>query len=182
MLILLTTPAVIASIAVLQVTDNQYALVRSGYVMVPLLSWTYMIANSAWNQSEEIVKELVEIQYKLRWAVARRNLLSWYQEGIFSRLLHGPIQNSIQVGLLRMKSANSESEISRILDEIISRIDEAIVQLSEENRFTRNESASITDIKKTWQQIASVNVIFPIDCQEQLAHDPAAQSIAVDLV
>lgn len=182
MLILLTTPAVIASIAVLQATDNPYALVLSGYVMVPLLTWVYMIANAALKQSDWIVKELVEIQHKLRWAIARRNLLSWYQEGVFSRLLHGPIQNSIQVGLLRMKSAKSESEISCILDEIINRIDEAIVQLSDENRVTRNESASITDIKKTWQQIASVDVTFPTDCQEQLAHDPAAQSIAVDLV
>ncbi|MEN9923710.1 MAG: hypothetical protein RIS09_1224, partial [Actinomycetota bacterium] len=112
----------------------------------------------------------------------RINLLSWYQQGIISRLLHGPIQNSIQVGLIKIQSTTSTDDQNEILGEVLQRIDEAIREVTNESNSSSLETEALAKIPDIWAGVAQIQVILPDDCRVRLMHDVAALSITVDLV
>ncbi len=181
-LVVITSPSVIATVLILRDTQNPYAFVLPGFITVPLMGWIFIVGNAAFYQSAIILEELKESKHKLSWSIARINLLSWYQQGIISRLLHGAIQNSIQVGLTRIQSARSEVEQREVLKEVISRIDDAIREVSDETQFSRTESEALANIVTTWTGVASIHVSLSETSEAQLQLDPASFSITVDLI
>ncbi len=182
LLFLLALPSSFVTVYVLRDTSYPFASFATGLITIPLICWLLMAGNSAQYQTNAIENELRGIKLQLNWLIARINLLSWFQQGVISRLLHGVIQNSIQAGLIRIQGVSDEKDKSAIIESVIQRIENAIRQFSNEEQFASAESIAIAEISKTWDGIAEVNVVIDEVSKKAIENDAASLSITVDLV
>jgi hypothetical protein len=178
----LAIPPALSTTVALRNSDDPFVYVVPALVVTPLVSWLITIGRAAWYLGRDITIDLERTRDELRWAMARINSLSWYHRGFVSRLLHGPIQNTIQVGIMRLRSADDDAASEAILASVIKRIDEEIHSSTQAAALARIELKAIRDVTKTWGGVAEVGVSMSGDCRAALSADPAAASIVVDLV
>jgi signal transduction histidine kinase len=179
--IVVSLPAVMAQRLVLADTDNPNIFVVATIVAIPIVGWLILTGSAALALTRSLTQELTAIRDDIQWAVARINLLNWYRKGLISRLLHGPIQNSVQVALLRLKSAD-ENKSSEIISEVIQRIDRALQEILDPQISAKLERQTLEEISETWKGIAEISLRISQSCQEALRFDPATATIVTDLL
>lgn len=179
--LLISIPAVITQRIALADTDNRNIYVVATLVVTPVFGWMIITGTAAIGLSNELTQKLREIRDELRWVIARINLLSWYRKGVISRLLHGPVQNSLQVAVLRLRSAD-ESETTQIINEVFSRVDTSLKELLDPNISGPLELQTLQSIRETWQSIAEISIEVSESFREACENDLAAASIVTDLV
>ena len=177
--LLIAAPPAFGSMIALQGTSRSDAFVIPTFVAVPVLGWLILIGNSAREQSLKVSRELELIQRKLRWHIARINLLAWYQQGLTSRMMHGPIQNAIHVGILRLKTLDNEEDAGTVIRSIIQRIESVIELLS--NQIPSNPQSSLKAIAITWEGVAKISSQGTDEVMQSL-DDPATAGILQDLI
>lgn len=169
---------VVASAIVLRGTDNPHIYYPAGFILIPIFAWLVVITRASWLRLIELTKELEFTRQRLEWLGARINLLSWYHRGFIFRLLHGPIQNTIQVGLMQMQAHESEND-GAVLDSIIHRIE---ISVREALVASHTRLESLQQVKDMWSSLVEVDVELAPECLAALADDSAAANIVVDLV
>jgi two-component sensor histidine kinase len=175
-------PSSFLTVYVLRDTPYPFASFSISLVAIPLITWTLTIGNAARNESYTIIEKLEEIRGTLNWSIARINLLSWYHQGIISRLMHGTVQNSIHVGLFMIQTESNESKHKNIITDVIENIDLAIQQLSKQERNTSLDFAALMDLPEAWKGIASIDISIDEKSRAILSGDAAALAIVVDIV
>ena len=179
--VVISIPAVFVQRIALADTEDPNIYVVATLVTTPVFGWLIIIGTAALGLTQELTRRLNQIKDDLRWAIARINLLTWYQKGVISRMLHGPVQNSIQVALLRMRSAD-ESESMQIVNEVIERIDHALQEVLDPKTSTVIEMQTLHSIEETWKSVADVEIEMTEECRRACSEDIAASSIVTDLV
>jgi signal transduction histidine kinase len=180
--IAIAIPPAFGTTIALNDTDRPDVYVLPALITTPLFGWLIMTGGAAWQRALDVTKDLESTRDDLRWAIARINLLSWYHRGFISRLLHGAVQNTIQVGILRLRGADDDDAAVEILAGVIRRIDEAIQQGSTTQSLAQEELKAIDEVATTWGGVADVAVAMSGECRAALTGDPAAAGIVVDLV
>jgi two-component sensor histidine kinase len=180
-LLLSAVPAVIAQRLTLSETEDPNVYVIATFFAVPVFGWIILTGSAALALSKTITIKLLTIKSDLKWVIARINLLSWYKKGVISRLLHGPIQNSVQVALLRLKSAD-ENKSGEIISEVIQRIDLALKEILDPKLGVKIERQTLNEITETWKGVADISLRISESCQEALRFDLPAASIVTDLL
>lgn len=181
MLFLMALPPVYIQTVALADTDDPYIYVTATLIVTPLFGWLILTGSAALGLSRSVTRELREIRNNLKWVVARINLLSWYRRGVISRLLHGPIQNSVQVALLRLKSAD-EGQAETIIREVIARIDSNIQAILNPAISVPGEMLSLKSIQEIWGGVAAITIDFKGNTKIALEEDVAATAIVTDLL
>jgi signal transduction histidine kinase len=179
--VVMTIPTVFVQQLALAETANPNLYVVPTLVITPLFGWVILIGSAALGLSKELTGRLINIRNEIRWAIARINLLTWYRRGLISRILHGPVQNSIQVAILRMKSAD-ENQNLEIANEVIARIDNSLREILDPETSPELELQALESIKETWRSVAEISIELTEQCREALRDDLAASSIVTDLV
>jgi two-component sensor histidine kinase len=179
--IVMTIPAVFVQRLVLAGTENPDLYVVPTLVITPLFGWVILIGSAALGLSKELPGQLVEIRNDIRWAIARINLLAWYRRGVISRILHGPVQNSIHVAILRMKSAD-EDQSMEIMNEVISRIETSLREILDPTISPALELQTLESIEETWRNVAEISIDLTEESREAFKGDLASSSIVSDLV
>jgi signal transduction histidine kinase len=180
-LLLIAIPTIFIQRIALADTEDPNIYVIPTLVATPLVGWMIIIGTAALGLSKELTEKLAGIRNELQWTIARINLLTWYQKGVISRMLHGPIQNSIQVAILRMKSAD-ESESPEIVNEVVERIDRSLKEILDPQKSTELEMQTLQSIAKTWKNLAEISLEMSGEGQAALINDLEASSIVTDLV
>jgi signal transduction histidine kinase len=180
-LFLIAIPTILIQRIALADTEDPNIYVIPTLAATPLVGWVIIIGTAALGLSKELTEKLAGIRDDLRWAIARINLLTWYQKGVISRMLHGPIQNSIQVAILRMKSAD-ESKSTEIINEVIERIDRSLKDTLDPRKSTALEIQTLQSIAQTWKSVAEISIELSEAGQAALTRDLEASSIVTDLV
>jgi anti-sigma regulatory factor (Ser/Thr protein kinase) len=180
--VLMAIPPAVMSTIPIRNTDRPDAFVLSALIMVPLLGWIVMIGRSAWQHAQDITDHLEATREELSWAMARINLLSWHHRGYTSRLLHGPIQNTIQVGIMRIRGADDDSMHEPIISEIVNRIRGVISDGLMVREIAKQELKAVDDVVTTWGSVAEVSLAMEPQCRESLLHDSIAAGIVADLI
>lgn len=180
-LILAIPPSYVTRFALLD-TENPDAYVVPGIIMLPIFGWLIMTGNAGWQRLKDITTELNQVQNQLQWSIARLNLLAWYYNGVASRLLHGPIQNSAQVAALKLEKISDPAAKHQILEDLITRIDAAIKQAVSDSEDGDVELLTLSEVVSTWRGIANVELAIAPNCQQALMKDRAGASIVVDLI
>jgi nitrate/nitrite-specific signal transduction histidine kinase len=112
--------------------------------------------------------------------LARINLLNWFNNGLLARLLHGPIQNSLHASVIRLKDAQSNISIEKILEDLRQRILDVTHQLGESPTH-HSLREQLNDIGLVWQSISNVSFTLDHQAEERLKLDIPASAIMSDL-
>jgi hypothetical protein len=179
--IVMTIPTIIVQRLALAGNENPNLYVVPTLVITPLFGWVILIGSAALGVSKDLTGQLIQIRNDIRWAIARINLLTWYRRGVISRILHGPVQNSIQVAILRMKSADDDQNVE-IAEEVIARIDAAMKEFLDPEISPELELQALDSIEETWRSVAEISIELTEACRAALTDDLPASSIVSDLV
>lgn len=177
---IMAIPPALGTRIALSETQQPRVYVVPALIAVPIFGWIIMTGNAAREQASISARELLRTRDELRWHIARINLLTWFHNGLASRLLHGPIQNAIQVGIFRIRALDNEADSGLVVRDVLSRIDEAFQRAASLSPTNPKEACEI--IAATWNGIASISTDVSdqtIDCLES---DQATAGILVDLV
>ena len=180
--ILIAIPPSFATTIALADTSNPRAYFIPGIVTLPIFAWILTIGNAAWEYSQNIKTELETIRNQLRWSLARLNLISWYKRGLISRLLHGPVQNTLQVAIMQIRAGDVDGGNADVLNQVISRIDSAVSDATDEKRSAKDDLAAMRTALSNWQVVAEIEMSLPDSVEQSLIKDPAGCAIFTDLV
>lgn len=180
--LVISIPPALITIWALADTPNPTAYVLPGLIMLPVFGWLTMTGNAAWQRLKDLTVQLESVQRKLKWSIARLNLLSWYYQGVASRLLHGPIQNSVQVAAIRLGNIHNLDERQSLFNEVLTRIETAVKGVLNQTSMGDYELAALSEVIATWQGVANIELLITAECQRALIADPPCASITVDLV
>lgn len=175
-------PAAFATTLALSDTPNPNAYVIPGLITIPIYGWLLTLGNAARDYSRSVETQLVHTRNDLRWALARLNLLSWNKDGLFSRLLHGPIQNSIQVAILRMREGEKSGSSQKIIEGVLKNIDDSIAATIADRKSGKIDLDTLDEALNTWREICDIQLSFDASCRAALIQDPAASAILIDIV
>ena len=173
--------ASLASFVALQDSDNPSFYSVTTFLIYPLFSWAISIGVALQSQvvSEEI--KMRKMRDDLAWAVARVNLLDWFNQGLISRLLHGPIQNSLQAASLRLQNASASENAVKVIEDLSQRMNEIAPLIEAETFMAPDMSKTLGELIELWTDVAKIHVAFEQKVQMQLEQDVPASYITLDV-
>ncbi len=168
-----------ATVVALWDTSNPTAYVVPAMIAFPMYALILAAGGDYLEKFTVQQSQLSRINADLQWAIARVNLVMWFNQGEASRLLHGPIQNVLHATLIRLRGAAPE----RIIETVIVRLTEEF-NGGEKGEIDSGDRAAlaingIDDIAALWSSIATVNVA--IEHREALLDDVALATILNEL-
>ncbi len=179
--VVISAAATLAITVTLLDSTNPTLYVIPGLVFPPIFSWLVVLTRVLWNETLKQEQQLRLVRTDLAWALARINLLNWFNNGLLARLLHGPIQNSLHASVIRLKDANSQISIEKILEDLRQRILDATSQLSDPASNPHELRLQLQDIGSVWQSICNVTFVLDKNAEIRLHHDLPAAAIMSDL-
>jgi signal transduction histidine kinase len=162
-------------------TERPYAYVLAGLTTFPVYTWVLAVAGALWVDVATKEQALTEVSAQLRWAIARINLLAWYNRGIVSRLLHGPIQNSLHATAIRLKNADPEVVVDYVIRDLRQRIAETSPTTLVGKLDDADLNASLAEATRLWRGIAEVKITVSPAALSALELDLPAAEIVLDL-
>lgn len=169
------------TVLALRDTSQPFAFVLPGLIAFPLFSWAVAIGTSFSQQYQARRNHLEEINNQLRWAIARINLVNWYNRGVSSRLLHGPIQNVLHATVIRLRGSNPRA----IVDEALVQLKDNLSRLTSTSEVNNAEAVTacddLEDIPTLWDDIANVSITLEPATRAVLRGDKALAVIARDM-
>jgi signal transduction histidine kinase len=162
-------------------TERPFAYVLAGLITFPIYTWVLAVAGALWVDVTNKEQALTEVSEQLRWAIARINLLAWYNRGIVSRLLHGPIQNSLHATAIRLKNADPEVVVDNVIRDLRQRIAETSPTTLVGSLDDADLGESLAEAARLWRDIAEVKIAVSPDALSALELDRPAAEIVLDL-
>jgi signal transduction histidine kinase len=162
-------------------SERPFVYVLAGLITFPIYTWVLAVAGALWVDVENKDQALTEVSDQLRWAIARINLLAWYNRGIVSRLLHGPIQNSLHATAIRLKNADPEVVVDNVIRDLRRRIAETSPTTLVGDLDEADLSASLAEATRLWRDIAEVKIAVSPEALSALELDRPAAEIVLDL-
>jgi signal transduction histidine kinase len=173
--------ASLASYVALQDSDNPSFYAVTTLLIYPLFTWAITIGVAL--QSQVVSQELKmrRMRDDLAWAVARVNLLDWFNQGLISRLLHGPIQNSLQAASIRLQESPASQNAERVIEELSQRMNEIAPLIQEETFMAPDISKALGELTELWADLAIIEVLLEQSVQIKLEQDVPAAYITLDI-
>jgi signal transduction histidine kinase len=172
--------AALASYTSLYNSSNPNFYAVTTLLIYPLFSWAITIGVSLQGQAIEQAVRVKRIRDDLAWAVARVNLIDWFNKGLMARLLHGPIQNSLQAASIRLKESSSVNT-EEVIEELSQRMNEIAPMIESEKMIAPDVSKSLAELVELWNDVAKIQVNINQTVQIQLGQDPPAAYITIDI-
>jgi hypothetical protein len=152
-----------------------------GLVSIPLYAWFLAIGGSIFSDLRSKTESLQLVNQDLIWAIARVNLLAWFNRGVVSRLLHGPIQNAMHATLIRLKNRDPEIIVDNVLQELSLRILEVDPESKSSLHKPADSAKLLLDVSKLWQGVAEVTITQSARAASALESDLPAGAIVADV-
>jgi signal transduction histidine kinase len=134
-------------------------------------------------QSQVVSQEMKmrRMRDDLAWAVARVNLLDWFNQGLISRLLHGPIQNSLQAASIRLQESPASQNADKVIEDLSQRMSEIAPLIQEETFMAPEISKALAELIELWADLAIIEVLLEQSVQIKLEQDVPAAYITLDI-
>lgn len=150
------------------------------FLIYPLFAWAITIGISLQGQVTAQTVRVRRMRDDLAWAVARVNLIDWFNKGLIARLLHGPIQNSLQAASIRLRASSSE-DTTKVIEELSQRMNEIVPMIESESLMSPDIAKSMSELIELWSDLAKIQININQAVQIQLSQDPPAAYIAIDI-
>ncbi|CAB4803939.1 unannotated protein [freshwater metagenome] len=173
--------AVLASYAALYNSSDPKFYAVTTFLIYPLFSWA--IAFGVALQGQVVGQEIrmKKLRDDLVWAVARVNLLDWFNQGLISRILHGPVQNSLHATSIRLQESSDSENTERVIEELSQRMNEIAPLLQSESFMAPDISKSFADLIELWADLVKIEIFIDQSTQIQLEQDVPAAYIIRDI-
>ena len=181
MMELIAVPGVLATYLALIHTDDPSVYMVSGLITFPIYSWIVTFGGALFEDLKNKRVALLQVQRQLNWAIARVNLLAWYNRGIISRLLHGPIQNAMHATVIRLRNRDTLTVVDNVINELQQRIAFANSNIGAGVGTVDDLDKSLQEIRSLWNQIADVSISTTEEVLHSLVLDKPAAAIVIDL-
>lgn len=178
---LIALSASFASYFALSSTENPNFYALTAFLIYPLYSWAITVGVALQSQVVTQESRMRDVRDKLAWAVARVNLLDWFNQGLISRLLHGPIQNSLHAASIRIAEAKVPENAEKVIDELSQRMQEIAPIVQAETFMAPDISKSLNELIELWSDVAEIWVAIDQGVQLQLEGDAPAAYITIDI-
>lgn len=179
-LFLISLPGVFSTYLALIDTPNPEIFVLGGMITFPVYGLIVTFSGALFRDLKFQTDELSKTKDALSWAIARANLLTWYNRGVTTRLLHGPVQNAMHAALIKLQTSSSRSAV----DDVMSALRERIA-LADKGGSVLDSApeliASFSSLKQLWDSVADVSVTLSDSVKELFAIDLPAAVIAFDV-
>jgi len=157
------------------------------YVVAALSTYTLFIsflavAGALFADLKTKEAELLLAEQRLQWAIARTNLLAWFNRGEIARLLHGPIQNSLHATLIRLQERKADDAVAAIIENLKSRITDMTKSLQNKQVSKALITQNLEEAAAIWAGIAAINTDVSAPALEVLEADVAVSTIVYDLI
>lgn len=156
--------------------------VPTGLVTEVTAAWVLIIGGATWAEAVEQERGLRSVHEDLLWAIARVNLLAWFNRGVITRLLHGPIQNAMHAAVMRLRGSAPSELVQGVIEELRLRIASVGSNTDTAGREPIDVEAALDDIPRLWQGIASIGIHVDGAALVALRRDAPAASIVLDLM
>jgi glucose-6-phosphate-specific signal transduction histidine kinase len=173
--------ASLASFVALQDSDNPSFYAVTTFLIYPLFTWAITIGVALQSQVVSQGIRMKKMRDDLAWAVARVNLLDWFNQGLISRLLHGPIQNSLQAASIRIQESPASQNADKVIEELSQRMNEIAPLIHAETFMAPDISKTLGELIELWADLAMIEVFFEQSVQIQLEQDVPAANITLDI-
>lgn len=178
---LIATAASLGSYFALTGTQNPNYYSITTFLIYPLYSWAVTIGVALRAQVVEQEIGMRALRDQLAWALARVNLLDWFNQGLISRLLHGPIQNSLHAASIRIEGSNSQDDVQSVIDELRVRMNEIAPMAESESLMAPNITHSLSELAQLWSGVSEIAFTIDLEARLQLEQDPASAYITIDI-
>lgn len=172
--------AALASYTSLYNSSNPNFYAVTTLLIYPLFSWAITIGISLQGHVIEQEVRVNKLRDDLAWAVARVNLIDWFNKGLIARLLHGPIQNSLQAASIRLQESSSQ-DTERVIEELSQRMSEIAPMIEAETLMAPDLSKSFSELIELWADLAKIEIFVDQTVQMHLGQDPPAAYITIDI-
>ena len=150
-------------------------------VIVPIFGWFIALGGAAQAESERLENAYNEGIAQLSWLKARLNLVNWYEQGEFARVLHGPVQSAINKGVIKLGSADAASRPA-VIAEVRAGITSALApELRWEGERRRFEELC-DDLALTWADLCQIDFAISPAARAAINTDPACASLSWDVI
>jgi len=165
-------PAALVSIGILSDTEAPFTYVLGALIIIPLFGWMVILSSTFWAQAQARERDFHLLNQELRWVIARLGVITWFHRGVLSRLLHGPIQNSLHATLIRLRDTEQKETVEAVITDLEDRLSQA------EQYEPRN---SLEQLSETWYGIARIEFDISARAERVIERDRAVATIATDL-
>ena len=174
-----------ASIAFELITPSgQWDHLYSTAVVIEMLflGWVTALGTAAIREIDTVNDELVAVQDRLRWTVARTRLLQWYQQRQLSRALHGPVQTALHAAVRRIQSAVDDGlATSEAIRTERDRLEDAVIGTLAPAEAVADVRTGLLDTAALWDGLVTLEVDIADGTVATLATDPACAVIVADI-
>lgn len=163
-------------------TSRPTFYVGAGLITEVLGAWVLIIGGALWARVVEQEQRLRLVHQDLQWAIARINLLAWFNRGVLTRLLHGPIQNAMHAAVMRLRGSDPADVVEGVIRELRLRISSVAPDAGAAGQPMTDVASALTDVTRLWAGIAEISVAVDAETAAALQADTPAAGIVIDLV
>jgi hypothetical protein len=174
-------PSLVAT-AILHDTADPTFVLRAGLMIVPIFGWFIALGGAAQAESARIEDDITQAIAELSWLRARLNLVNWFEQGEFARVLHGPVQSAINKGIIQLTRGNAGVSRAAVLNEVRSDISRALEPTLRWDGENRNLDELCSALATTWESLAQIDFAMSPAAKGALANDPACASLSWDVI
>jgi hypothetical protein len=182
LLMVASLPSGIVGDLIIRDTPDPTFILRSGLLIVPLFGWFIALGGAAQAESARLENDINAGIERLSWLKARLNLVNWFEQGEFARVLHGPVQSAINKGIIRLSQNNGESSRAEIIHTVREDIATALKPTLQWEGHSRSFDQLCADLALTWEGLSQIDFAISPAAKQALAADPACASLAWDIV
>jgi hypothetical protein len=181
LLVLVSVPAGLVNAIILQDVDDPFFALRGGLMIVPIFGWFIALGGAAQAESRRIESEYSDGIAQLSWLKARLNLMNWYEQGEFARVLHGPVQSAINKGIIKL-GADAALSKKAVIAEVREGIATALSPSLRLNGERRSFEQLCDDLAATWVDLCQIDFAISPQARAALNADTAGASVCWDII
>jgi len=181
--LLLTASLPTGFVGDLIITDplfNSFVL-HAGLIVVPIFGWFIAIGGAAQFESDRLEYEYQQRISQLSWLRARFNLVNWHEQGELARVIHGPVQSSINKAIIKLNIQENEVT-SVVIDDLRSELQTIFVSDVMEIESKKSFDQICQDFAFTWKDLCQIDFAISPKAKSALTIDQICASITWDII
>jgi hypothetical protein len=181
LLMLVAVPAGLVDDLIVQDSNDPTFLLRCALSIVPIFGWFIALGGAAQAESQRIEGEFVDGIGQLSWLKARLNLVNWFEQGEFARVLHGPVQSAINQGIIKLSASDSTSR-AQVIAEVRNGIAAALSPEFHTARGGTSFERQCADLAQTWASLCQIDFAISPTARSVINADPPTASVCWDII
>ena len=182
LLAITAVPAGLVAAIIVQASSDPFFILRGGLVIVPIFGWFIAVGGASQLESARVEAEFNAGIAELSWLKARINLISWLEQGEFARVLHGPVQSSMNKALFALHSATRKADRTRILTSLRHELNAMLSPQAIAPANGQRLEDMCSNLAETWSGMCQVDVSVSPAARDALNQDSACSAICWDII